>query len=180
MIEKSSPDPDRFPTISDSALNVAYGELRRVARRLLARERRGPTLDPTGLVHEACARLAGTDLGAAMEARDLVRLGVLTMRRILIDRARRRVSAERRLGRRVTVSGLGSKVQSVDLFELDAAVARLQSIDRDLATAVTLHYFFAMTVEETALALGISIPKAKKDLGFARAWLKQEIGGDEN
>jgi RNA polymerase sigma factor (TIGR02999 family) len=145
----------------------------------MAREPAGQTLQPTALVHEAWLRLGGDEqptwqnrahfLGAAAEA----------MRRILIDNARRRRALRHGGGQeRVDIDDLelAAVVDNDDqLLAVHEALDKLAAQDPRKAELVKLRYFAGLTIEEAALALGISEPTAKRWWTFARTWLYQEI-----
>lgn len=166
-----SPDPVLLPEI--------YEELRRLAAGRLAREGLSATLQPTVLVHEAWLRLGGDAqpgwrnrahfFGAAAEA----------MRRILIDRARRR-QARRRAG----LTDLGDelpedrlRVVAPDdrLLEVHEALDGLAKEDPQAAELVKLRYFAGMSMPEAAEATGISLRAAERIWTFARAWLREAL-----
>ncbi len=167
------------PRAAEQLLPLVYEELRKLAAAKLTHERPGQTLQATALVHEAWLRLAGPDqhtwngrghfFGAAAEA----------MRRILIEGARRkqrvchggglaRVDAD--TAEMVTPVG-----DSDELLTVNDALDRLAAVDTRKAELVKLRYFVGLTIEETAEALGISAPTAKREWAYARAWLHREI-----
>ncbi len=165
---------------SEALLPLVYGELRKLARAKMARERPGQTLQATALVHEAYLRLlGGTDLGwdnrghffaAAAEA----------MRRILIERARR-YSREKHAGglRRVSfeqVDLAGEERDLEELLELDRALDRLEAQDARMAQVVKLRYFAGLTVEETAQALDTAPRTVNRLWTAAKSWLHRELG----
>jgi RNA polymerase sigma factor (TIGR02999 family) len=167
---------------ADELLPLLYQELRKLATQKMAREQPGHTLQATALVHEAWLRL-GADaqpgwqnrahfFGAAAEA----------MRRILIERARRKQREKRGGGaEHVDVAELeiaaplGNEEESLAVHE---ALDQLAAHDARKAEVVKLRYFVGFSFEETAEVLGISVPTAKRDWAYARAWLHQEIGPD--
>ena len=167
------------PQAADQLLPLVYDELRRLAAQKMARESGGQTLQPTALVHEAWLRLGGDDqptwenrghfFGAAAEA----------MRRILIDRARHRHALRHGGGQeRLNVDDLElAAVADNDdqLLAVHEALDKLAAQDPRKAELVKLRYFAGLTIEEAALALGISEPTAKRWWTFARTWLYQEI-----
>jgi len=167
------------PQAADQLLPLVYDELRRIAAGKMAREPAGQTLQPTALVHEAWLRLGGDEqptwqnrahfLGAAAEA----------MRRILIDNARRRRALRHGGGQeRVDIDDLelAAVVDNDDqLLAVHEALDKLAAQDPRKAELVKLRYFAGLTIEEAALALGISEPTAKRWWTFARTWLYQEI-----
>lgn len=167
------------PLAAGELLPHVYHELRRIAAQKMTAESPGHTLQPTALVHEAWLRLAGKDgeehfqnrahfFGAAAEA----------MRRILIDRARKK-RAQRHGGgkQRVDIDEVDITVDTEDeqLLAVNEALDKLASKDKATADLVKLRYFVGMTIEEAAHALGISESSANRDWAYARAWLFKEI-----
>jgi RNA polymerase sigma factor (TIGR02999 family) len=169
------------PKAAGELLPLVYEELRRLANQRMAREAAGHTLQPTALVHEAWLRLAGHEsprfenrahfFGAAAEA----------MRRILIERARRRQAAKRGGGVApldVEEVDLPSPVADDDsLLAVNEALEKFTAIDPRKAELVKLRYFVGMSFEEVASALGITVPIAKQWWAYARAWLTVEMRG---
>jgi RNA polymerase sigma factor (TIGR02999 family) len=165
------------PGAGDKLLLLIYAELRGLAGARMARERPGHTLQPTALVHEAWLRLGngefenrGHFFAAAAEA----------MRRILIECARRKHREKRGSGaEHVDASQIEIAAPSgneEEALAVDEALDRLASHDARKAEVVKLRYFVGFSFEETAEALRISVPTAKRDWAYARAWLHQEIG----
>jgi RNA polymerase sigma factor (TIGR02999 family) len=163
---------------AEELLPLVYDELRRLAASRMAHESPGQTLQPTALVHEAWLRLTGNAdakwdgrahfFGAAAEA----------MRRILIDRARRK-RAQRHGGgqQRLDVADveLLAPTDDDELMAVNDALERFAAVDPKKAELVKLRYFAGLTLEEAASALGISEPTVKRWWTFARAWLWREI-----
>lgn len=179
-------DHDRVSALSQDVANailLVYDELRRRARKLMRFEPKGHTLDPTALVHEVYLRLAERGLAPPESRAGLMRLASLTMRRLLIDRARR-VRRGKRAGKHKHVDLAPDDIvapgATFDPLEVDEALRALEEHDEEMAAVVTLHYFFGMTVAETAAALGQSDAKTKKDLAFARAWLRTSMGREDD
>ena len=166
------------PTAADQLLPLVYEELRRLAAHKMANEAAGQTLQPTALVHEAWLRLVGNQnqewegrahfFGAAAEA----------MRRILIDRARRK-RAVRHGGDQQRVDlqevDLASPTDDDQLLAVNEALDKLAVRHKVQAELVKLRYFVGMTNEEAAEVLGISVRTAKYYWTHARAWLYREI-----
>jgi RNA polymerase sigma factor (TIGR02999 family) len=164
---------------------LLYEELRGLADAYLRRERRGHTLQPTALVHEAWERLMGdAEPGQPAPFRDrqhFLATAARVMRRILIDHARARSASKR--------GGGGARVEleleelaappSADpdayLVALDAAVAQLAAQDPRAAQLVELRFFAGLTMEETAKVLGISMATAHREWAFARTWLHHQV-----
>jgi RNA polymerase sigma factor (TIGR02999 family) len=160
-------------------LPLVYEELRKLAASRMANEQAGQTLQPTALVHEAWLRLVDTDgqgqfngrahfFGAAAEA----------MRRILIDRARRK-HAQRHGGgqQRLDIADMeiAAEAQGDELLALDEALAKLAAAHPPKAELVKLRYFVGLSIAEAAAILGISEPTAKRHWSYARAWLQAEL-----
>jgi RNA polymerase sigma-70 factor, ECF subfamily len=162
---------------------LVYDELRRVATRLMRRERADHTLSPTAVVHEAVIRLLGESvLDKAADRSFLFASAARAMREVLIDHARRR-SADRRGGNRRRVP-LDAAVdyfegQGLDVVAVHEALDRLAEVDARQAQVMTLRYFGGMTVSEVAEALGVSKVTVERDWRLARAWLVGRLGGDE-
>ena len=161
----------------EELLPLVYADLRQLARAKMSREQPGQTLQPTALVHEAWMRLGAQSFenrahffAAAAEG----------MRRILVDRARRRLAAKR---------GAGGECVDVDELEIPApvpddqllavsdAVARFAALDARKAELVKLRYFVGMSFEQAAEVLGIAVPTAKQWWTYSRAWLRVELAG---
>ena len=164
----------------DHLVDDAYGELRRVADRYVRRER-AQTMQATELVHEAYLRLA-RDAPARWENRaHFIAIAAIAMRRLLVERARRRGAAKRG-GPNVQITLDESLLASspdatIDLVALDRALSRLSTLDAAHARVVELRYFGGLSVEETAAARGLSPATIKRHWTLARAWLLRELGG---
>ena len=157
---------------------LVYNELRRLARGYLRRERPGQTLQPTALVNEAYLRLVKDKKQDWKTRSHFVAIAAISMRQILIERARAR-GAQKRGGDRARVTldeGLvAGQGRSVDLLAVDAALTRLAAIDSQQARLVELRFFGGLTIEESAEALGISPATVKRHWAMAKAWLQREI-----
>lgn len=167
-------------TAAQDLLPIVYDELRHLARRRLAHEQPGQTLQATALVHEAYVRLTGSSdvewngashfFGAAAEA----------MRRIMIERARKRRSTKHGGDKdRVELNSrlLGEAVDE-RLVRLDEALDDLAAYDQRKAQVVKLRFFAGLTNAEVAGVLDISPATADRDWTFAKAWLFNEISED--
>ncbi|MEZ5291428.1 MAG: ECF-type sigma factor [Vicinamibacterales bacterium] len=161
---------------------LVYDELRRLAAGYLRRERRGQTLQPTALVHEAYVRLV-RPTGQAWQGRThFLAIAAVSMRQVLVDRARRRRAAKRggdavRLTLDDAMLPSDSRGAEVDLLALDRALDRLAALDPAQARIVELRYFGGLTVEETAEAVGLSPATVKRHWALARAFLKRTLDG---
>jgi RNA polymerase sigma factor (TIGR02999 family) len=165
------------PNAAAELLPLVYDELRKLAAQKMAHEAAGQTLQPTALVHEAWLRLAGSQqqwsgrghfFAAAAEA----------MRRILIDRARKR-NRERHGAslQRVNLDSVDLAATSDDetLLALDDALTKLAAEAPEKAELIKLRYFTGLSIAEAARALGISDATAKRHWAYARAWLYCEL-----
>lgn len=166
---------------ADELLTLVYDELRRLAAYKLAQESPGQTLQPTALVHEAWLRLVGDRNPSFNNRAHFFRAAAEAMRRILIDRARRKLT-EKHGGNfaRVDIEGLELAAPDEDeqLLAVHEALDKLALEHPIQAELVKLRYFAGMTNEEVSQVLGISISTAKKYWTFSRAWLVNEIEGE--
>ncbi len=158
-----------------------YDELRRVAGRLMRRERTGHTLSTTGVVHEAVIRLLDKAVfDRAANRSYLFAAAARAMRQVLVDHARRR-SAERHGGRlhRVPLDLIIADVeeQKLDVAAVHEALDRLAEWNGRLAQVMTLRYFGQLTIPEVAAALAISTATVERDWRLARAWLRGQLQG---
>jgi RNA polymerase sigma factor (TIGR02999 family) len=167
------------PQAADRLLPLVYDELRRIAAGKMAREPAGQTLQPTALVHEAWLRLGGDEQPTWQNRAHFFGAAAEAMRRILIDRARRRRALRHGGGQeRLNVDDLELAAESVNddqLLAVHEALDKLAAQDSQKAELVKLRYFAGLTIAEAALTLGISEPTAKRWWTFARTWLYQEI-----
>ena len=162
---------------------LVYAELRRMAEGLMRRERGPLTLQPTALVHEAYLRLVGAEAVSWNSRAHFFGAAARAMRRILVDRARH-VRATRLPA--VPLSDHDEALPSLDpdtpreriadeLIALDEALESLRSRDERQHDVAMLRFFAGLTVEETALAMGLSAGTVKNEWAYGRAWLRREI-----
>jgi RNA polymerase sigma factor (TIGR02999 family) len=169
------------PRAADQLLDLVYEELRRLAAFKLAQESPGQTLQPTALVHEAWLRLVGDRHPTFKDRTHFFRATAEAMRRILIDRARRKLT-QRHGGdyQRVDWDGFDLAAPGTDdqLLAVNEALDKLALTHPVQAELVKLRYFAGMTNEEVAQVLDISVSTAKNYWTFSRAWLLNEIEGE--
>ena len=172
------------PDAASQLLPLVYDELRKLAAHKLARETPGQTLQPTALVHEAYLRLVGEDEEPHWDSRGhFFAAAAEAMRRILIDRARRKHSQKRGGDqRRVELDQgalLAAPAESAadDILALDEALGQLESEDPLKARLVKLRYFAGLSLADAAAALGVSPATAKRYWVYARAWLYGKVHG---
>ena len=159
-------------------LPLVYEELRKLAAHKMANEAPGQTLQPTALVHEAWLRLVGTENPQFEGRGHFFAAAAAAMRRILIDRARQKLSLKRGAGAaRVNLEDIevASGADDDTLLAVDEALTKLAREDPDSAEFIKLRFFAGMTNDEAAQALGIPERTARRHWSFARAWLFREI-----
>ncbi len=166
----------------DRLIEAAYPELRRIANRQLAGERRNHTLQPTALVNEAWLRLNGAKGMDLADRTHFVRITAKLMREILVDHARRFNAAKRDGGERVGLTNLviADERADVDVVGLDTVLAQLEAIDPDKGRIVELRYFGGLTIEETAEAMNLSPATVKRHWMAARVWLFDALSGQDS
>ena len=166
------------PKAADELLPLVYEELRKLAASKMANEAAGNTLQPTALVHEAWLRLVGKDNPKFAGRAHFFAAAAEAMRRILIDRARRK-RAVRHGGGQVRVDLEQLDVASPDaddqLLAVNDALDKLAAQDPIEAELVKLRYFAGLTVEDAAALLNISPRTAQNYWAHARTWLYHEI-----
>jgi RNA polymerase sigma-70 factor (ECF subfamily) len=159
---------------------MVYPELRRVARKHLARGFQGQTLESAALVNEAYLKLIRAH-GIRCENRlQFFALCAQIIRRILVDHARNRHYAKRGGGTLqipLDEALIGAPSGGVEVLALNEALTSLARLDARKARVVELRYFGGLSVEETAEVLGISPETAKRDWKMAKAWLLRELSG---
>jgi RNA polymerase sigma factor (TIGR02999 family) len=169
------------PKAQERLLELVYAELRQLAAAKLSRELAGQTLQPTALVHEAWLRLGGAAQPAWQNRAHFFGAAAEAMRRILIDRARKRHAVRHGGGQvRINLNATGAievagPEADDELLAVNEALDRLAAEHPRQAQLVKLRYFAGLTIEQAAEALAISAPTAKRDWAFARAWLYDAI-----
>src|SRR5690349_6498295 len=169
----------------DSALEalvpLVEGELRRLARCYMGRERKDHTLQATALVNEAFVRLVDARDIRWQDRAHFLGVTARLMRRVLVDHARAR-GYQKRGGGAVAVpldEGMAvSPPRDVDAVALNAALDALSEIDARKGRVVALRFFGGLTVEETAEVLQTSTDTVKRDWRIAKLWLLRELEGD--
>ena len=162
-------------------LPLVYEELRQLAAARMAHEAPGNTLNATALVHEAYLRLVGSLDEARWESRGhFFAAAAEVMRRILVDRARRKAAARHGGGRarlELKPDLVAAPEPREDLLALDEALDRLAAEDPLKAELVKLRYFAGLTLPDAAAALGLSERTAGRHWAYARAWLRRAVEG---
>lgn len=170
------------PNAAAQLLPLVYEELRNLAASRMADARPGQTLQPTALVHEAYVRLVGANEGQDWDNRGhFFAAAAEAMRRILIDRARRKTTAKHG-GKRQRLDleqmSLADDGREDELLELDDALTAFEQYDPQAAQLVKLRYFVGLSHQEAADALGIGRRAADRLWALARAWLYERLSSE--
>ena len=166
------------PSALEQLTPIVYQDLLRVARSRLSRESNARTFQPTALVHESFLRLVDQTSLHAQNRSHFYAIAANTMRRVLIEHARKRQAHKRDAGIRVTFHpdlDFAGAERGPDLLALDAALLRLADVDPRKSDIVERKFFGGMTADEIALSLGISVATVGRELRLGQAWLKREM-----
>lgn len=163
----------------DRLLPLVYAELRRIARKHLREERRDHTLQPTALVHEMYARLAGQTPPDLRDRIHFLSVAAHVMRQILIDHARTKY-AQKRGGRQERVSideypHLCMEKRAI-MVQIDDALNQLSRHDPRKAKLIEMRFFGGLTAEESASVLELPVNTVRRELRVAQAWFQRELG----
>jgi RNA polymerase sigma factor (TIGR02999 family) len=157
-------------------LDRAYATLRNIAIAQLRAERPGHTLQPTALVHEAYLRLMGQREVDWRDRAHFFGLAAVTMRRVLVDHARRRLAKKRDAGNdEPPLTVADESGVAVDLLDLDRALTRFGERFPRQARVVELRYFAGLDFDDVAAALEVSERTVRRDWRFARTWLREAL-----
>ncbi len=167
------------PKAAEQLLPLVYDELRMLAAQRLSQEKPGQTLQATALVHEAYLRLAGGDPAPPWDSRGhFFAAAAEAMRRILVERARRKRSQKRGAGAaRIDLEEVDPAAdEAVDqILAIDEALAGLAAADPRAAELVKLRYFVGLSLPEAARSLGMAPRSADRLWAYARAWLRRAV-----
>ncbi|MHC4696179.1 MAG: ECF-type sigma factor [Planctomycetota bacterium] len=175
LAETSSEPPAE---VAKKLMPLVYDELRALAEEYLRSERRGHTLQPTALVHEAFMRLVDQSRVDWKGRTHFYAVGAEAMRRILIDHARARGRGKRGgEWQRVVLEDAeaAQDLHDIDLAALHDALETLATLSEQQARIVELRFFGGLTVEEVAHVLGVSKRKVEGDWTHAKAWLRSAL-----
>ncbi len=162
----------------EELIPVVYEELRRIARRHLRRERPDHTLQSAALVNEAYLRLVRQEAPQWQNRAHFFGVAAQLMRHILVDHARNRLAAKRGAGApRLALDERLVPIQKseVDVVALDDALGKLSALDPQQGRLIELRFFGGLSIEETAVVLGVSPATVKREWAVARAWLLREL-----
>jgi RNA polymerase sigma factor (TIGR02999 family) len=162
----------------DKLVPLVYRELRALAGRYMRNERPDHTLQPTSLVNEAYLRLIDVNRVQWQNRAHFLAVAATTMRRILVEFARRRQRDKR--GGDITLIALDDapdvgQAKRADLVAVDDALTALAAVDRRLSQVIELRFFGGLTVDEAADVLNISPETVMRDAKTAKAWLLREL-----
>jgi RNA polymerase sigma factor (TIGR02999 family) len=168
----------------EALVPLVYDELRRIARHHLLRQRPDHTLQSAALVNEAYLRLAYQKSPQWQNRAHFFGVAAQAMRHILVDYARGRLAAKRGAGApRFTLdTGIAlpeqGKKEEVDLVALDDALNTLSALDPRQSRVIELRFFGGLSIQDTAVVLGISPATVKREWAMARMWLHREMNKD--
>lgn len=162
----------------DELIPLVYDELRKLAASYLRRRSASNTLQATALVHEAYVRLADQSSISIEHRAQFFGLAAKIMRDILVDHARKRLTAKRggqQLRLSLTAAERFSGKPKVELFALDDALKHLATTNPQHSRVVELRFFGGLTIEETAKIMKLSHATTERYWSFSRAWLRREL-----
>src|SRR5262247_3373680 len=163
----------------DQLMPLVYPELRKLAGHYLRKERPDHILQPTALIHEAYVRLMDQELPEWQGRAHFYGIAARLMRQILVDHARARTAAMRSGGyRKLSLDEALATSFAEDpegLLAFDEALTKLCYQDERKCRIIEMRSFAGMSLSETAAALGVSEPTIKRELRFAKAWLRREL-----
>jgi RNA polymerase sigma factor (TIGR02999 family) len=177
------PDNDE-PALDTVQWPDAYERLRRIARRLMSRERAGHTLSPTDVVHEALARLmAGESAPRGLSLLELTRRASRAMTEVLIDHARRRGAIKRGGGRRrvgldeIEDAEVALDADNFDWLALHGALEEMARVDPRRHQVVLLHFFAGLNDQQIAAELKVDPRTVRRDWAASKLWLRKQLSG---
>lgn len=162
--------------VSPELLAACYDDVRRIARRVIAGDQMNRALQATELANEAAIRLIGMDRMEIKDKAHMLAMAARTMRRILIDEARKGSADKRKAPTFITLWPDDPSTSLIDISDLDRALVALEAYSPDHAQIVELRFMLGLTVEEAAKASGIPERTIKRRWQAARAWLLDYLG----
>ncbi len=167
------------PAAMQSLMPLIYEQLHNIAIGYMRHERGDHTLQPTALVNEVYLKLLGQRRFSCNDRGHFFTFAARLMRNILKDHARARLAEKRggtetvRLPLSEDLSWVGGSPESI--IDLNSALDRLETLDRRKAQLVELRFFLALSMDEIADVLNVSVATAERDLRFSRSWLYREL-----
>ena len=172
---------DGKPGALEQLIPLVYDELHRLARRYMAHESPGHTLQTTALVNEAYLRLVDSAQASWQNRAHFFAVSAQMMRRILVDWARSRQTLKRGRAQRpleLDEAWAVAEKPGEDLVALDDALKALATLDPRKSRVVELRFFGGLSVEECAEVLKVSVDTVMRDWKFAKSWLRRELSKD--
>lgn len=169
---------DGDATALDQLVPLLYDELRALARKQLRSERPGHTLNTTALVNEAYLRLVQQRRLGAEGRVQFFAIAATTMRRVLVDYARARKRLKRGGGQTLISleeEAFLSEREAEEVLALDEALMRLEQVNPRGGEVIQHRFFSGLSLEETAEAMGLSVPTVHRAWRAARNWLRKEV-----
>jgi RNA polymerase sigma factor (TIGR02999 family) len=172
---------DLMLAVSPNEQALLMDELHRVAKRYMYNEHAGHTLQATALVNEAYVKLAGKSVEITNN-NHFIALAARQMRRILVDHARQKLTDKRETpALQITLAEVSGKDDEiVELIHVDQLLKKLDSFDTRAAHVYELRLFSALTNDEIALVLNMSVATVERDAKIAKAWIKSELEQPNN
>ena len=168
------------PDVPEGLSEAVYAKLRLLAHQQMAGERAGITLQATALVHEAYLRLLKDPDVEWSNDREFYWAAAQSMRRVLVDAARKRTALKRGGGRMreplADVAAPAGDASAEPVEKLDRSLDALRTLDVRLYEVVMLRYFAGLSVDTTAETLGVAPRTVKRDWATARSWLRVSMG----
>lgn len=161
----------------ESAYNLVYNELRRLASYYMRQERSNHTLQPTALVNEAYLRLVKQENQVYLNRTQFIALAANMMRRILVNHSKHR-NRQKRDGELIRITldhAVDSFQEDLSLLELDQALEKLTVTDKRTARVFELRFFGGLTIEEAAEVLEVSTATVKREWRIAALFLQREM-----
>ena len=178
ILNRNPPGQPASPTNAEQLLPLVYAELRKLAASKMAAEPAGHTLQATALVHEVWLRLSREKHSVWQNREQFYAVAAETMRRILVDRARCRLSKKRGGDlMRVELEQVEIPIPKDDtvVMQVHEVLGRLELEDPQKAEVVKLRFFVGLDRAETAVILGISERTVQRHWAFAKAWMFREM-----
>lgn len=163
---------------AEPLLALHYDELRRIARRIIADDSRRHLMQATELVNESVLRLIRSGLENVEDGEHLLALAARTMRRVLIDDARR-ARAQKRQAPVLMTRWPGGPAAGLDVEALDAALAALEEFSPEHSRIVELRFGLGLSIQETAQVTGLATRTINRRWETARAWLQDHLAQDD-
>lgn len=169
---------ERLDEIPSALLAACYVDMRRMARRLMARDAMARVLQPTELANEAAIRLLRSKLDGVADEGHMLALAARTMRQVLIGEARKMMANKRQAPIMITLLPEDGLDKLIDLEALDRALAALAQHSPDHAKVVELRFMLGLSLGEVVTAMGMSQRTVTRRWQAARLWLLDHIGNE--